>query len=158
MKPIPLTKGKIAWVDDEDYEWLSQWKWHAHKGNKTWYAARAIGHGRGNRTIVVMHREILGYGPDDPEVDHRNNDGLLNIRQNLRAATRAQQIMNAGARKNSKSGHKGISWSKELKKWRVQLGLHRKSIHGGVFDDLDEAIQARNKLAKSLHGDFANTN
>ena len=27
MKTILLSKGKVAIVNDEDYEWLSQWKW-----------------------------------------------------------------------------------------------------------------------------------
>jgi hypothetical protein len=32
MKQITLTKGQFAIVDDEDYEWLSQWKWHVAHG------------------------------------------------------------------------------------------------------------------------------
>lgn len=44
MKQIPLTQGQFALVDDEDYDWLMQWKWHAFQGptNKTYYAAKRI--------------------------------------------------------------------------------------------------------------------
>lgn len=41
IKFIPLTQGKFAIVDAEDYELLTQWKWHT---NNCGYAAR-IYHG-----------------------------------------------------------------------------------------------------------------
>ena len=37
-KQIPLTKGKVALVDDQDYDLLSKYKWHAYKDCYTWYA------------------------------------------------------------------------------------------------------------------------
>lgn len=27
MQQIKLTKNKYTWVDDEDYQWLNQYKW-----------------------------------------------------------------------------------------------------------------------------------
>lgn len=43
MKEIPLTQGKVASVDDCDYEYLNQWKWHPLKSGKTFYAVRNSG-------------------------------------------------------------------------------------------------------------------
>ena len=31
MKEIPLTRGMISLVDDEDHEYLTQFNWTAHK-------------------------------------------------------------------------------------------------------------------------------
>ena len=41
MKSIQLTQGKVALVDDADYEYLNQWKWHTLNGRSTDYAHAA---------------------------------------------------------------------------------------------------------------------
>jgi hypothetical protein len=51
---IPLTRGKAALVDDADYEYLNQFKWHCNTG----YAYRSLL--RGNRGHIAMHRELMG--------------------------------------------------------------------------------------------------
>jgi hypothetical protein len=39
MKEIPLGNGQFTKVDDEDYEWLNQYKWYAYTvGGKTFAA------------------------------------------------------------------------------------------------------------------------
>ena len=38
MKEIQLTQGKVALVDDDDFEYLNQWKWYYSKLN---YAMRS---------------------------------------------------------------------------------------------------------------------
>jgi hypothetical protein len=42
MKEIQLTQGKVALVDDDDFDYLSQWKWYAHKPSTRdiYYAVR----------------------------------------------------------------------------------------------------------------------
>lgn len=55
MKKIPLTQGKFALVDDSDYEWLNQWKWHFHNG----YAVMSGPRGTEKREHILMHREIM---------------------------------------------------------------------------------------------------
>jgi hypothetical protein len=52
-KSIQLTQGRVAVVDDEDYEYLNQWKWHVDCG----YAkCRNIIDGK--KTTLQMHRLI----------------------------------------------------------------------------------------------------
>jgi len=58
MKEIPLDNGQSAKVDDEDYEWLSQYKWYAYDDPKSGmtYAAHDTPTGR----RVLMHDVIMG--------------------------------------------------------------------------------------------------
>ena len=60
-KIIKLTKGKTTVVDDEDYEWLSQWKWLANRNNRNhekFYAMRYAPRIEGMcRPAIYMARE-----------------------------------------------------------------------------------------------------
>lgn len=96
VKEIPLTSGFIALVDNEDYKYLSQYRWIADKSktSNTWYAVRYFGQKK-----IYMHREILGF--PSGRIDHRNRNGLDNQKENLRSATASQNggnsIAQAGA-------------------------------------------------------------
>jgi HNH endonuclease len=95
MKSIPLTKELVAWVDDADYEFLSQWKWYASFEYK-YYAVRwskKNEHGDGKRFKIRMHRVLMGLGPRGNEVvDHKDNDGLNNQRGNLETVTSLENM------------------------------------------------------------------
>lgn len=84
-KVIPLTQGRRAIVDDDDYEKLSQHLWYLHKTRSTAYAARYDYSGE-RRKLVYMHREILNPGGNHC-VDHVNRYTLDNRRHNLRVVS-----------------------------------------------------------------------
>lgn len=149
MKEIPLSRGLVTIVDDDDYEWLTQWEWHATVAG---YAAR--NKPRPDRGIILMHRAIM-TPPDDMVVDHINRNPLDNRRENLRVVTHRQNIINMGARKHNTSGFRGVGWDKEKRKWRVQIrnGTTNKFI--GRFDTPEEAARAYDEAAKQLHGEVA---
>ncbi len=62
MKEIPLTQGKVAIVDDIDYETLSVHRWYADQREGRWYARRNTPARMASGTQVYMHRVILGLG------------------------------------------------------------------------------------------------
>jgi hypothetical protein len=92
--------------------------------------------------------------------DHINGKGYDNRKANLRLATRSQNCMNKPfiKTKSSSSKYRGVSWSKSLKKWHVQIGLHGKRIYIGYFNNEIEAAKAYDKAAKLYHKEFAVTN
>lgn len=98
MKRIELTQGFVAMVDDEDWGWLSQWKWYASQSSYNYYAARFAGP-RGRQRKIYMHREIARrkYGEqsrvlDGQQVDHDDGDPMNNTRDNLIARTQQENL------------------------------------------------------------------
>jgi len=156
MKLIPLTQGQFAIVDDEDYEYLSQWKWYAHKNPRGYYAVRASRTPPG-RKRVHLHREILNP-PDGMDCDHINGDGLDNRRCNLRVCTRAENARNQQPQDGYSSRFKGVTRIKQTGKWRVRVKVDGRSTHLGYFTDEIEAARAYDRAARELHGEFARTN
>lgn len=156
MKEISLSQGKFAIVDDEDYEELSKYKWQVKKGWHTLYATRnirtAIEH-----TNLLMHRAIMG-DIKGVAYDHIDGNGLNNQRENLRLATKRENAQNRGFQKNSTSEHKGVSWDKINKKWRVNICRDGKCINIGRYTGMIEAARAYDRKAKEFFGEFARLN
>jgi hypothetical protein len=84
------------------------------------------------KTKIGLHQLICpceeGFVPD-----HIDRNPLNNLTENLRAVTQAENMQNKSVRKDSKSGHIGVSWDKQKNKWTAQLYL-------GAFDNIQEAI------------------
>ena len=161
FRRIPLTQGKYAIVDPEDYERLSKYKWYAIRCKNTFYAGRNARCPKTKKKLYIkIHREILKV-PDGMFVDHINRNGLDNRKANLRPVTRAQNILNRPynfKRKNSPSKYKGVSWHKHQKKWHVILCHKGKRKSIGYFHDEIEAAKAYDRAAREYHGVFAVTN
>ena len=165
MKEIKLTQGKVALVDDADFEWLNQYKWFANKQGNSFYAVRNTPWIDGHRTQVSMHRQILNL--TDPNIfgDHRDRNGLNNQRNNLRVATRSQNGTNRRSWGDSKylGVHKvvykkGGRQKKDYEYWRATIKEGDKVKLIGLFHDEVEAAKAYNKTAIKIHGEFANLN
>jgi hypothetical protein len=88
MATIYTAKGNPILVDDEDYDWLNQYKWHLAAGY-----AKTLLKWPGGKKAVLMHRFIMDP-PDHLYVDHINNNRADNRRQNLRLATHKENQQN----------------------------------------------------------------
>jgi hypothetical protein len=161
MKEIPLSQGKTALVDDEDFEYLNQWKWCAvsSKTRNTFYALRTINVSSVNDKCrqIRMHREIMKTSKG-LEVDHIDGDGLNNQKYNLRNCSRLQNVLNQKIQKVSKtSRYRGVLWNGR-RKWRVQIQYKGKVHYLGYFNIEEEAARAWDRKALELFGEFARLN
>lgn len=159
MRAIPLTQGKVALVDDADYDYLMQWKWNAGRVNKAWYAQRRLpGPKKGKQKYIRMHVQLMNP-PAGLTVDHEDGDGLNNQRYNLRIATRGQNNQAFRRKAEGKlSKYRGVSRYKGSQKWFGQVEFNGKGYNVGTFDTEEEAAIARDRKALELFGRFAHLN
>lgn len=156
MREIKLTNGGIALVDDTDYESINHWKWRKDQhGYATRVKRTYIGKGKYKCTTIFMHRQILGT-PTGKDTDHRDRNRLNNCRSNLRPATRSENNLNSKLRKDNTSGHKGIRWHTQTKKWNAAVWYKGRTYSCGLFNEIGDAIDARNKMLREIYPEFAN--
>jgi len=91
-------------------------------------------------------------------IDHKDQDPTNDRWDNLRLANQSQNLANSRMRHDNTSGYRGVSWRSDRGKWRAYVVWHGKTVHCGYFDDIEEAVAARDTKALELHGAFARLN
>ena len=147
MKEIKITQGKVTVVSDEDFEMLSKCKWHAVFTKGHWYVKSVV-----DGQQVYLHRFLMKPKSSKILVDHINGNGLDNRRENLRFATKQENLRNRGIQKNTTSGFRGVSLHKQTGKFTAQYKISGKKYHIGIYKTAKEASEAYE--TKELFGKF----
>lgn len=160
MKEIEIhskTFGEfIVFIDDEDYDLVSNYGWYIRKVGNNFYA---YAHKPGGLKKIQMHRLIMGITDSNIFIDHKDRDGLNNQKSNLRIVDKSKNAANSYKRRNCTSPkYKGVSWSKVAKKWHGYINKENKRHYLGLFESEKEAAIAYNKKAIELFGEFAALN
>lgn len=158
MKEIFLNKEKVVLVDDDDYEYLNQWKWNYTSG----YAKRKqhIPSSRKNQKSIniYMHR-LINNTPEGFHTDHINGNKLDNRKENLRTVTSRQ---NQGNRFKTKpitsSKYKGVWWDKRSKKWCASICINYRNKYLGSYKSEIDAAKIYNDEAIKVFGKYAKIN
>jgi hypothetical protein len=158
--------GSISKMSGKWYYWVN-----GNKYKKTHYAMN------GDRRKSI-HR-LVTNAPKGMDVDHINNNGLDNRKENLRICTRSQNSMNRKPRFDNPTGYKGVQYTptqrykytskktgittvKEHKvknPYRAYLGDGKGGhLQGGRYATAEEAARARDLLAVKMHGEFVYLN
>lgn len=154
MKEIPLTQGQVALVDDEDYDYLNQWKWQTHFNGTGYYGKRNIRLESGKRTSFMLHRAIITDVPLGMQVDHIDGNGLNNQRNNLRIVTNRQNQQNL--HRDKTSIYPGVCWGKRNNKWVSKIRIGNKVKHLGYFINEKDAFDAYCNALTSINEALVN--
>ena len=151
MKRIELTQGQYAIVDDEDYEALMKYKWHAkfNKCNGGYYAVRSI-----KPSKEFIHRVVMNC-PADMIVDHINHNSLDNRKSNLRIVTKSQNQMNRRKMVSNTSGVIGVRWHKRDMRWRASITALGRDMELGSFKSIEDATQCRRNAELKYYGKYS---
>jgi len=154
VQRIPLAKGRgFALVDDDDVPLISGYTWNLQTGSSTVDYATAYIPGSGhNGRNVLMHVLITGR----LGTDHANGNGLDNRRENLRPATRAQNMANSRKAAGCSSAYKGVCLTRWG--WQAYIKVDRKRRHLGYFAVEEAAACAYDAAASAAWGEFARLN
>lgn len=141
---------------------------HRMKIFNTQFSGEKAGCLRGNGYIyihfsgigaILAHRAIfkLMTGRDPVhDVDHKNLDRADNRWENLREATRAQNMHNTIEHRDSFHQLKGVDFSKQKNKFRARICMNGKAKNLGLFSSGEDAHRAYCNAASELHGEFFN--
>lgn len=153
---IPLSKGFVAIVDDEDFERvMAAGPWHLKARDQWVYAQHNVRRPEGGWRTEMLHIFLTGL----PRVDHINGNGLDNRQANLRGANASQNAANARRRRDSTSGFKGVHRHRSRGlPWRAQIATGGKKYHLGLFESPEAAARAYDTKARELFGEFAHLN
>lgn len=152
---VPLTQGLVARIDAADAPRVLAYRWHPLRLRPGQVYAQGWVDGR----KVYMHRFIL-EAPAGAQVDHRDHDGLHNVRANLRLCTHVQnrQYVRGKPQGVHTSQYLGVSWSTRDRKWVAYIRVDKRPRYLGRFTDEAAAARAHDTAAREHYGQFATCN
>jgi hypothetical protein len=105
-----------------------------------------------HRIIFMMHH---GYFPK--EIDYIDGNKLNNCIENLRAATRHENMRNCKTNgKKTLTGCKNVSFEKRTASYVVRVVVNNKLTHIGTFKNLELADLVAHEARNKHYGEFAN--
>lgn len=146
MKKIKLKPTGFALVDEDDFGYLSKFRWYLSKvgyaigGEKT----------KDRKSFEKMHRFIMGVTDPKIIIDHKDGIKLNNQRSNLRVATSQQNVHNSKKRSNTKNNYKGTFFVNKLGLWQSRCRMNGNDFYLGLFKSEIAAAYAYNKKAVEL--------
>lgn len=153
MKELKLSNTtRVAIVDDDIFNHLSQYKWHV--SNNTTIGRILPRKESGPKTVrISLAQEIMSNR--NQMFDHIDRNFLNNQRSNLRPANNSLNAANKEKRAGTSSKYKGVRWHKNTGKWQAAIKIKGKEIYLGLHLTEESAALKYNEAASKYFGEFA---
>lgn len=138
VKSIYLQDGEEIFVDDEDYERVSQYTWYKNYRKSRMIACRELDY--------TTLQNYLKKGSFQKVKNNYYTKDNLTINGNSSRWS--------AARNNSISKYKGVTWTKTTNKWRatINIAVGMPKIHLGYYENEDDAAKAYNQAVLEYWG------
>lgn len=167
MKEIELTHNQITLVDDEDFEYLNQWKWDALFTNENYVACRynKEEYEHDGKTKTIYMARVIMKTSKNMECDHVFHNTLDNrkfieingiLKPNLRNCTHSQNCVNR--KQPTTTGYRGVTYNKRNKNYMAQIKVLGNLTYLGSFKNSINAAKAYDKAASKHFKEFAQLN
>jgi hypothetical protein len=142
-----FTGGEVLLLDEADAWVMEKYSLAVdRKGTNTYIRTTPKGRGAAKQKRGYLHRVLMNC-PANMQVDHIDGNGLNNTRSNLRLASPSQNMHNKGPGNHNTSGHKGVYWSKDRKRWFAKIVVLGREFKRGYFHNAQDAAVAYASLA-----------
>jgi hypothetical protein len=144
-----LSTGAMTWKPRHSKRWNTNFSGKPALANKSrdgYLTGRLLG--KNYKAHRVAWAIFHGVWPDG-FIDHINGDPADNRISNLRIVDAVGNAQNQRTRSTNTSGEQGISWFPRDGKWWVKITKERRQIHIGYFDEMRDAIIARDAAYKA---------
>jgi hypothetical protein len=99
---------------------------------------------------------LLANGRMPNMIDHIDGNKQNNLLDNLREVDNTLNHWNEWKRSTNKSGHKGVWWHKQSKRWEAACRVNGKQKTVGRYERIEDAIEAVRKFREQHHGEYTN--
>jgi hypothetical protein len=137
--------GNLIWKN-ANARWVGKRAGCAHKSNRGKRYIRVLLDG----SSVYAHRIIWAilHGEEPENIDHIDGDGLNNRADNLRSVSHAINLKNQKKHVTNTSGASGVSYRKDVNRWRARIMVDGKPISLGNYASFDDAVRARTEAER----------
>ena len=138
--------------------------WNAWVDQHSWcmsgdgYPHTRLGRDRAGKDALIHLHVLIVAPPPGITIDHVNRDRLDCREENMRLASKQEQLWNQGMRSNNTSGFKGVCWVPKRRRWVAQIKIPDGRHLARYFRTPEDAAQCYDAWALQYFGDFACTN